>query len=118
MGAYEQKVIVVTGGALGIGRACALAFAREGGRVTIADIDPAAGNDTRSEIEATGGACHLVVGDLASASVCERVVRETVERFGGIDVLFNNVGIQPLESYQRAEDTTEEMWDRIVDVNL
>jgi NAD(P)-dependent dehydrogenase (short-subunit alcohol dehydrogenase family) len=45
-------------------------------------------------------------------------VRETVDRFGGLDVLFNNVGIQPLDSYKNVEDTTEAQWDRILDVNL
>ncbi len=118
MGAFDGKVIVVTGGALGIGRACALAFARAGGRVTVADINGVAGQETVAAIEALGAQGHLVLGDVARASECERVVRETVEHFGRLDVLFNNVGIQPLESYQNVEGTTEEMWDRILDVNL
>jgi NAD(P)-dependent dehydrogenase (short-subunit alcohol dehydrogenase family) len=118
MAAFEGKVIVVTGGALGIGRACALAFGREGGRVTIADVNAAAGHEAIAEIEALGAEAHLVVADVARAAECERAVRETVERFGGLDVLFNNVGIQPLDSYQTVENTTEEMWDRILDVNL
>ncbi|HEY3063607.1 MAG TPA: glucose 1-dehydrogenase [Chloroflexota bacterium] len=118
MGAFDGKVIVVTGGALGIGRATALAFAGAGGRVTIADINAAAGNETIAAIGALGAQGHLVVGDVARASECERVVRETVDRFGGLDVLFNNVGIQPLSSYQNVEGTTEEMWDRILGVNL
>jgi NAD(P)-dependent dehydrogenase (short-subunit alcohol dehydrogenase family) len=59
-----------------------------------------------------------VIGDVARATECERVVRETVDRFGGVDVLFNNVGIQPRASYANVEGTTEEMWDRILDVNL
>ena len=119
MADFDGKVIVVTGGALGIGRAAALAFARAGGQVTIADINATAGEDTRAAIQAQGpGQAHLVVGDVADAGVCQRVIRETVDRFGGVDVLFNNVGIQPLESYQNVENTTEEMWDRIVGVNL
>src|SRR5437879_13141520 len=115
MGAFDQKVVIVTGGALGIGRACALEFAREGAQVTIADINGGGGQET---VEALGGQGHLVLADVAHASECQRVVRETVDRFGGVDVLFNNVGIQPQESYRNVEDTTEEMWDRIVDVNL
>ena len=119
MGTCDGKVVIVTGGALGIGRACALAFAREGARVTIADIDPSAGARTLADIgSSTGGPGHLVVGDLAQPSLCQRVVRETIDRFGGVDVLFNNVGIQPLDSYQNVESTTEAMWDRILDVNL
>jgi len=118
MGTYDGKVVVVTGGALGIGRASALAFAREGARVTIADINAAAGASTLAEIEAVGAHGHLVAGDVVQASHCQRVVRETVDRFGGLDVLFNNVGIQPLDSYKNVEDTTEDQWDRILDVNL
>jgi NAD(P)-dependent dehydrogenase (short-subunit alcohol dehydrogenase family) len=118
MGAYDHKVVVVTGGALGIGRASAIEFAREGARVTVADINEAAGRSTIEAIEAVGARGHLVIGDVARASECQRVIRETVDRFGGLDVLFNNVGIQPQESYANVEDTPEEMWDRILEVNL
>ncbi len=118
MGAFDGKVVVITGGALGIGRACAIEFAREGAQVTVADINEAAGRATIEAIQGIGGQGNLVTADVARASECERVVRETVDRFGGLDVLFNNVGIQPRESYRNVEDTTEEMWDRILDVNL
>src|SRR5205809_2166664 len=107
MGAFDGKVVVVTGGALGIGRACAIEFAREGARVTIADTNASAGQSTLETIQAGGGQGHLVVGDVAKANECQRVVRETVDRFGGLDVLFNNVGIQPLDSYQTVEGTSE-----------
>jgi NAD(P)-dependent dehydrogenase (short-subunit alcohol dehydrogenase family) len=117
-GSFRVKVVIVTGGALGIGRATALAFGREGASVTIADINEAAGRSTLAELEATGGRGHLVLANVAQAEACQRVVRETVDRFGGLDVLFNNVGIQPQESYRRLEDTPEEMWDAILDVNL
>jgi NAD(P)-dependent dehydrogenase (short-subunit alcohol dehydrogenase family) len=115
---FEGKVAIVTGGALGMGRVTAQEFARQGAQVTIADIDPAAGAAAVAEIERDGGQALVVEADLARAADCERVVRSTVERFGGVDVLFNNVGIQPLDSYANAEDTTEAQWDRILDVNL
>jgi len=115
MGAFDGKVALVTGGALGMGRGTALEFARQGARVAIADIDPVAGPRTAAEIQGEG---LFVEADLARAADCERVVRATVDRFGGLDVLFNNVGIQPLDSYRNAEDTSEEMWDRILGVNL
>jgi NAD(P)-dependent dehydrogenase (short-subunit alcohol dehydrogenase family) len=115
---FAGKVAIVTGGALGMGRTTAQEFARQGAQVTIADIDPRAGATAVADIERDGGQALLVEADLARAADCERVVRATVERFGGVDVLFNNVGIQPLDSYQSAEDTTEEQWDRILGVNL
>ena len=118
MSGFQDKAVIITGGALGIGRASAIAFAKAGAGVVIADINADAGAQTVAAIAAEGGRAHLVAGDVAYASECERVVRETVERFGGVDVLFNNVGIQPLDSYQTVENTTEEMWDRILDVNL
>jgi NAD(P)-dependent dehydrogenase (short-subunit alcohol dehydrogenase family) len=118
MGAFDGKVVIVTGGALGMGRATAIAFAGEGARVSIGDVNEAAGRSAIAALEAVGGQGHLVVGDVARATECQRLVRETVERFGHLDVLFNNVGIQPQDSYANVEDTTEEMWDRILDVNL
>ena len=116
MGQFDGKVVIVTGGALGIGRATALAFAAEGASVTVADVNEAAGSRTVGEMPAGKGL--LVRADVARASECQRVVAETVARFGGVDVLFNNVGIQPPESYANVEGQTEEMWDRILDVNL
>ncbi|MDQ6671254.1 MAG: SDR family oxidoreductase [Chloroflexota bacterium] len=118
MGAFEGKVVIVTGGALGMGRATAIAFAGEGARVTIADVNESAGRSAMAAIEAAGGQGHLVVGDVAKARECQRAVRETVDRFDHLDVLFNNVGIQPQDSYANVEDTSEETWDRILDVNL
>jgi len=118
MGTFTGKVVIVTGGALGIGRATALEFAREGASVTIADVNEAAGKAAVAQIKADGGAGLLVVGDVSQSAVCRRVVEATVAAFGGVDVLFNNVGIQPTTSYKNVEETTEEMWDQIVDVNL
>src|SRR5436853_6055632 len=103
MGAYDHKVVVVTGGALGIGSACAIEFAREGARVTVADINDAAGRSTIEAIEALGGQRLLVVADVARASECQRVDRETVDRFRGLDVHFNNVRMQPQESLRTVE---------------
>jgi len=86
--------------------------------VTIADVDATAGRRTLAQIKQAGGRGLLVVGDVSRARVCQRVVAQTAQRFGGLDVLFNNVGIQPAESYCRIEDTPEPLWDRILAVNL
>ncbi|MGN6758511.1 MAG: SDR family NAD(P)-dependent oxidoreductase [Thermomicrobiales bacterium] len=123
-GTFGGKVVIITGGAKGIGRAISVAFARTGAAVTIADVDEAAGQAavaacTRAAAEAaSGGRAQFVAADVASAAACRQVVAETVATFGGVDVLCNNVGIQPRDSYRNAEDTAEEMWDRILAVNL
>jgi NAD(P)-dependent dehydrogenase (short-subunit alcohol dehydrogenase family) len=118
MGEFDDKIVIVTGGALGIGRAAAVAFAREGASVTVMDIDESAGNDAVKDIDATSGRGLFVKADAGRSADCRRVVEETVGAFGGVDVLFNNVGIQPADSYRNAVDLAEETWDRIIDVNL
>jgi NAD(P)-dependent dehydrogenase (short-subunit alcohol dehydrogenase family) len=113
---FDGKVAIVTGAALGMGRATALAFAREGASVAIADVNEAAGQRAVGEMPAGRGL--FVRADVANGAECQRVVAETARAFGGVDVLFNNVGIQPPDSYLNVEQTPEELWDRIVDVNL
>jgi NAD(P)-dependent dehydrogenase (short-subunit alcohol dehydrogenase family) len=118
MGTFSGKSVIVTGGALGIGRATALAFAREGASVTVADINETAGRAIESQLRDVAGAGLFVAGDVSQSDVCRRVVEAAVAAFGGIDILFNNVGIQPADSYFDAVNTPEEVWDRIIDVNL
>jgi len=116
MGTYDGRVVIVTGAALGMGRATALAFAHAGASVTIADVNEAAARAAVAEMP--GGRGLFVRADVARGADCQRVVGETVAAFGGVDVLFNNVGIQPPDSYLNVEQTPEEVWDRIMDVNL
>ena len=118
MGEFDGRVVIVTGGAFGIGRATALEFAREGASVTIADINEPVGREAEAELRGLGADAQLVVADLARIDDCSRVVSQTVEAFGGVDVLFNNVGIQTPDSYLNVEDTPEDLWDRILGVNL
>ena len=118
MGTFDGKVVIVTGGAHGIGRATAIEFAKEGANVVIADVNEEAGRAVESELNQLGPGGMLVLADVARIDECERVVAETVEAFDGVDVLFNNVGIQSPDSYKNVEDTPEDMWDRILDVNL
>lgn len=118
MGTFDGKTVIVTGGAYGIGRGTALEFAREGASVTIADVNKSVGEEVISEINRMGSRGLLVVADVSKSPECQKVVNETVKAFGAVDILFNNVGIQTPDSYLNAEDTPEEMWDRIIDVNL
>lgn len=118
MGTFDGKVVIVTGGAHGIGKATALEFANQGANVAIADINKEAGNDVVRQIDKTGQQGLLILADVAQADECKRVVTQTVATFGRVDILFNNVGIQSPDSYFNVEDTSEELWDLILNVNL
>ncbi len=118
MQTFKDKVVIVTGGAKGIGRASCLAFAREGAAVVCADVDAAAGEQVAQDTAEMAGLSLFRKADVADAAACRALVGEAVSAFGGVDILFNNVGIQPPESYLMAHECPEEVWDRILDVNL
>lgn len=111
----NQKVAIVTGAGSGIGRATALLFAREGARVIVADVVESAGRETVAQIEAGGGEAVFVRVDVSQAAEVENMVRVAVDRFGGLDVLFNNAG---LTIPAMVTETSEEVWDKSIDVNL
>jgi NAD(P)-dependent dehydrogenase (short-subunit alcohol dehydrogenase family) len=113
----KDKIAIVTGGAHGIGEAAVLAFAREGYRVALADLDSAAAEQVKARSHSRAGEVIVVTADISRSDGARDVVQKTVAAFGGVDVLFNNAGIQPPDSYKRAEDLDEAMWDRIMDVN-
>ena len=92
-GLVEGKVALVTGAASGIGRASALAFAREGARVLVSDVDEPGGAATVEAIVAAGGEALFVRGDLAEEVAVEALVRRTLEAFGRLDCAHNNAGI-------------------------
>lgn len=112
------KSFVVTGGALGIGGGIADAAGAAGARVLVVDCDAGAGQERAARINAQGGTAAFLQADLADHDGCRATVAEAVATFGTIDVLCNNVGIQPLDSYLTAEDTTEAQWDLIMAVNV
>ncbi len=111
----KGKVAVVTGAASGIGKAIALTFAREGARQALADINVGGGEETANQIEALQGEAFFVETDVALSDSVKNLVDKTIERFGRIDVMVNNAGI---EVFQRLADTEEEMWDRLMSINL
>jgi meso-butanediol dehydrogenase / (S,S)-butanediol dehydrogenase / diacetyl reductase len=113
---FPEKVAIVTGGAGGVGRALVRTLSREGAAVVVADVSADGCRSLVAEIESTGGgAITFVAGDLRDRAHCERVVGETVERFGGIDILFNNAGIIPRGTIL---ETSDDMWHAAFDVNL
>jgi NAD(P)-dependent dehydrogenase (short-subunit alcohol dehydrogenase family) len=114
-GRFVGKVALVTGGSSGIGQAAALAFAREGACVVVADV-ASAGEETIAQIRARAGEGLFVRADVASAAEVEALVRAVVRRYGGLDVAFNNAGIEGAAT--TTADCTEENFDRTIAVNL
>ena len=115
-GRLDQKVALVTGGASGIGRAAALAFAREGARVVVSDVTVVGGEETVQMIQAAGGTAMFVKADVSQGNEVERMVKLAVETYGRLDCAFNNAGIQG-DLAQTAE-CSEENWQRIIAINL
>jgi NAD(P)-dependent dehydrogenase (short-subunit alcohol dehydrogenase family) len=112
----QDKVLLVTGGASGIGRAAALLFARQGARaVAIADVDQQ-GLAVAGQVEEAGAAALFLPCDVADARQVEAMVAEVAARFGRLDGAFNNAGIEGATA--RTADYREEDWDRVLAVNL
>src|SRR3954468_21207516 len=114
---FEGKVAFVTGGASGIGRAAALAFARAGASVAVADVGEQANQETARLIQQEGGRALAVRCDVTQAGEVKAALEKTAEAFGRLDFAFNNAGIEPKKPAPTA-DYDEEEWDRIFDINL
>ena len=117
----EGKSALVTGGASGIGRATALAFAREGARVAVADIMQDAAQRTVNEIKAMGGQALAIGCDVTDDDAVKAMIAATVDAFGSLDCAFNNAGIAPYQvnaGGQKIADVAPEAWRRLIDVNL
>ena len=116
----KDRVAIVTGAGtsgpgMGNGKAAALLFAREGATIVAVDLNEQAAAQTAKEIEAENGRAIAIAGDVSNSGDVRRIVDTTVERFGRIDILHNNVGIEILGD---PVSTAEEDWDRVHAVNL
>lgn len=111
----ENKKAIVTGGAGGIGRATALAFAAEGAQVAVVDLRADAAEAVVEEIRAAGGTAVAIAADVSNEDDIQRIIATTVEEFGGVNVVFNNAGIIRRTT---AVETTAEEWDRVFGVNV
>jgi NAD(P)-dependent dehydrogenase (short-subunit alcohol dehydrogenase family) len=112
---FKEKIVLVTGGASGIGRATSVLFASMGAFVVILDRNQEQGSEAVAEIQKNGGQASLAIADVSNASSCEHAVMKTVRSFGKIETLVNCAGMT-----RRANviDTTEEDWDQVIGVNL
>ena len=112
MGRLDGKVVVITGAGGGMGREAALLFSEEGARVCAADVDPEAAERTAADAREA----FAVEVDVANPDEVRRMYEQTVERYGGIDVLYNNAGISPADDASVLE-TEPDAWQRVHDVN-
>jgi NAD(P)-dependent dehydrogenase (short-subunit alcohol dehydrogenase family) len=119
-GRLADKVAIVTGAGsrgpgLGNGKAAAILFAREGARVLCVDREPARAEETAGLIAAEGGQASVFTADVTRPEECRQMVAAALERYGALDILHNNVG---MESRKGLLETSEEEWDRVMAVDL
>jgi len=111
---FKDKVVTVTGAGMGIGRAIALAFAREGGKIVIGDYNLEAGKETANMVKQIGMDAEVLKMDVRVKKDCENLVYLAVEKFGRLDIAVNNAGVSTMNW---VKDLTEEEWDYNMDVN-
>jgi NAD(P)-dependent dehydrogenase (short-subunit alcohol dehydrogenase family) len=111
----KDKVAIITGGGLGIGRASAELFAREGAKVVVADFNEKAGQEAVAAIRQAGGEAIFVPVDVSDSAQVQRLVDTTLQAYGGIDILVNNAGIL---LFGTALDTSLQDWERVIAINL
>jgi 3-oxoacyl-[acyl-carrier protein] reductase len=109
-------VSVITGAGSGIGRAAALAFAQEGACVLAADLNATSARETVEHIHSSGGAAEAFQVDVTSFEAVARMLQHAVDRFGRLDVLFNNAGLP--QPFTLLEDSSDELFERIFSVNV
>ncbi|HVF10300.1 MAG TPA: glucose 1-dehydrogenase [Abditibacteriaceae bacterium] len=112
---FDDKVALVTGGGLGIGRACALRLASEGARVAILDSRPEGSEITANLIHEAGGAVLCVQADVAREAEVQTATRQVLDQYGQIDILINNAGMASGQLFSELDEAT---WDRNIEVNL
>ncbi|MCS6924539.1 MAG: SDR family oxidoreductase [Candidatus Binatia bacterium] len=115
-GRVQGKVALVTGGASGIGRATALAFAREGAKVVVSDVVSSGGEETVALIRGAGGDALFVKADVAQPAEVNALISQVVATYGRLDCAFNNAGIEGVMA--STVECTEENWDRTLAINL
>ena len=116
-GKLKDKVAIITGGDSGLGRACSIAYVKEGAKVVIVYYDEKKDAiDTKNYIESLGGECTLIMGDISDHGFCKYVVNDTINKYGHIDILVNNAGVQYQED--SLEYISDEQFDWTFKVNV
>ena len=116
MGGFDGKVALVTGGAMGIGRAACLAFAEAGARVAVADIDEAEAAVTVGQIRDAGGEARFFAVDVTDEESCQAMVNAVIEHFGSLDCAYNNAGVEGQRV--RLHETSTEHWRKVMSINV
>ena len=117
MGRLDGKVALITGAASGMGKIAGSLFATEGARVVLADVADEVGRAAADEVTASGGQAVYVHADVSKAEDAQTMVRTAMDHFGSLTILYNNAGIFPADDGSVTE-TTEDTWDRVMDINL
>jgi NAD(P)-dependent dehydrogenase (short-subunit alcohol dehydrogenase family) len=115
MGKLNGRIALITGSGSGIGRATARLFANQGAKVAVADWVESSANKVAGEIADSGGEALAIAADVSRAADTQRMVNETLRRWGRIDILYNNAGIGPVNL---VHTMPEEEWDRVLNINL
>lgn len=112
------KVAFITGAGMGMGREAAVLFAQHGARIGVADINRAAAEETVALVQRAGGQAVATVGDVALEADVQRMIGETVGRFGGLQILYNNAGVLWKDRDRSVLETDDGWWERVMGVNL
>jgi NAD(P)-dependent dehydrogenase (short-subunit alcohol dehydrogenase family) len=108
-----DKVAIITGGGAGIGRACVELFAQEGARVVIAEFDQASGEAARDAVSKAGGTCLFVPTDVSEPESVKRVVDTAMEKYGRLDIIYNNAGGSTLQDGPVTKAPFDEFWRKM-----